>query len=78
MEVQERIKINESIAEIKSSLISRGFSDEDALKLIDKAINSKELRVISEIKSEESVIGVFTAISIILMLFRWYINSLFD
>ncbi|MFT4533556.1 MAG: hypothetical protein ACJA1A_000897 [Saprospiraceae bacterium] len=78
MEVQERLKINESIAEIKSNLISRGLSDDDALKLIDKAINSKELRVIAEIKSEESVIGVFTAMSIILMLVRWYINSRFD
>jgi len=71
MEVQERLKINESIDEIKNNLVGRGLSEEDALNLIEKAVNSKELRVISEAESEEPIIGFLTAISIFLMVFRW-------
>lgn len=73
MEVQQRLKIDTSVIDIRRNLQNRGFSEEDALKLIDIAINSNDIHVVEERESDKSGIGVFGILFLIYFVVKWII-----
>lgn len=76
IQVQQSLKNGMSVDSIKNYLIDRGYSDEDALVLINKAVESKEIVVVHEEKKSSSGIGVFGVLFMVYVVAKWiYILS---
>ena len=76
IQVQQSLKNGMAVDNIKSYLLSIGYSDEDALTLIDKAIEMKELKPIHKGEKESSGIGIFGILFFIYVVGKWiYILS---
>lgn len=76
IQVQQSLKNGMAVENIKRYFLSKGYSDEDALTLIDKAIEMKELKPINKGKEESSGIGIFGILFLIYVIGKWvYILS---
>lgn len=78
IQIQQSLKNGLSVDKIKQYLETKGYSNLEALNLIDKAIESKEIQVIQKEtdKDKSSGIGIFGILFMIYVVCKWiYILS---
>lgn len=70
-QIQQNLRNGMSVDSIKDYLVSKGYSYEDALLLIDKAVASKKIEVANERKEKSSGIGIFGILFIVYIIIKW-------
>ncbi len=71
MSIQKHLDIGTNVDVITENLVSLGYSEEDALTLIDKAASMKKIRPISDTKEGTSGLGVFGVLFLIYIIIKW-------
>jgi len=71
MSIQKHLNNGTNVDVITEKLVSLGYSEEDALSLIDKAASMKKLKPISDKKGGTSGLGVFGTLFLIYIIIKW-------